>query len=322
VKKHIYIYSPSSAVRDKAAFKRGVARLKALGHEVELDEAALASHQRFAGDDDTRLAAIHRAAASGADVALISRGGYGLTRILPAINYKAIAKAVDKGTRFVGLSDFTALQTALLAKTGAVSWAGPALGEDFGVEGEPDDIMEACFDDLISGQGEGTGWRLPPSAIKTGAAHAIPARAGGVFSIKGATLWGGNLAVLSSMVGSPYFPAVKGGILFLEEVHEHPYRLERMLTTLLHAGVLAQQKAIVLGQFTNYKLVPHDKGFKLATVVAWLQKQIKAPILMGLPFGHVPTKVLLPVGATVTLAVEGRDAFLLWGHSHHDHDGH
>ena len=316
MKKHIYIYSPSSAVRDKAAFKRGVSRLMALGYEVELDEAVLASHQRFAGDDETRLAAIHRAAASGADVALISRGGYGLTRILPSINYKALAKAAHKGTRFVGLSDFTALQNALLAKTGAVSWAGPAVGEDFGVDGEPDDIMEACFDDLTSGQGEGTGWRLPASAIKEGAISLLPKRAGGVFNIKDATLWGGNLAVLTSLVGTPYFPAVKGGILFLEEVHEHPYRLERMLTTLLHAGVLAQQKAIVLGQFTNYKLVPHDKGFKLATVVAWLQKQIKAPVLMGLPFGHVPTKVLLPVGAKVTLAVEGRDAFLLWGHTH------
>ncbi len=83
--KHIYIYSPSSAVRDKAAFKRGIARLKAQGHEVEVDVDALATHTRFAGDDATRLAAIHRAAASGADVALISRGGYGLTRILPGI---------------------------------------------------------------------------------------------------------------------------------------------------------------------------------------------------------------------------------------------
>ncbi|MFI5446026.1 LD-carboxypeptidase [Polaromonas sp. UC242_47] len=316
VKKHIYIYSPSSAVRDKAAFKRGVKRLQALGHDVEIDEAALSSHQRFAGDDDTRLAAIARAAASGADVALISRGGYGLTRILPGINYKAVAKAVDKGTRFVGLSDFTALQTALLAKTGAVSWAGPALGEDFGTEGEPDDIMEACFDDLISGQGEGTGWRLPKPSAKPGAVSAIPERANGVFSIKDAVLWGGNLAVLSSLVGTPYFPAIKGGILFLEEVHEHPYRLERMLTQLLHAGVLAQQKAVVLGQFTNYKLVPHDKGFKLASVVEWLQRQIKAPVLTGLPFGHVATKVVLPVGEKVTLAVEGRDAFLLWGHTH------
>jgi muramoyltetrapeptide carboxypeptidase len=316
VKKHIYIFSPSSAVRDKAGFRRGVRRLKALGHEVEIDEAALASHQRFAGDDATRLAAIQRAAASGADVALISRGGYGLTRILPAIDYKALAKAASRGTRFVGLSDFTALQNALLAKTGATSWAGPALAEDFGVDGEPDDIMEACFDDLITGQGEGTGWRLPRVAIKSVANNPAPARPSDKISINNAVLWGGNLAVLSSLVGTPYLPAIQGGILFLEEVHEHPYRLERMLTQLLHAGVLARQKAVVLGQFTNYKLVPHDKGFKLASVVQWLQSQIKAPVLTGLPFGHVATKVVLPVGARVTLAVEDRDAFLLWGHQH------
>ncbi|NDP40065.1 MAG: LD-carboxypeptidase, partial [Rhodoferax sp.] len=162
---HIYIYSPSGAVRDKAAFKRGVARLKSLGHEVEIDEAALTSHLRFAGDDETRLAAIHRAAASGAAVALISRGGYGLSRILPGIRYKAVAKAIDQGMRFVGISDFTAFQSAVLAKTGRVTWAGPALCEGFGVGGKPDaasepvarpnpvpdDIMEACFDDLVQG---------------------------------------------------------------------------------------------------------------------------------------------------------------------------
>lgn len=316
MKKHIYIYSPSSAVRDKASFKRGVKRLQTLGYDVEIDEAALATHQRFAGDDETRLAAIHRAAASGADVALIARGGYGLSRILPGINYKAVAKAIDQGTQFVGLSDFTAFQTAVLAKTGAVTWAGPALGEDFGSATTPDDIMEACFDDLITGQGEGTGWQLPKNAINSIAVDAAPSGAEGTFNIKNAVLWGGNLAMLSSLTGTPYMPTVKGGILFLEDVGEHPYRVERMLTQLLHAGVLAQQKAIIFGQFSNYKLVPHDKGFKLATVVAWLQSQIKARVLTGLPFGHVATKVLLPVGFKTTLAVEGRDAFLLWGHQH------
>ncbi len=307
MKKHIYIYSPSSAVRDKAAFKLGVKRLEAMGHKVELDAAALDSHQRFAGDDETRLAAIHRAAASGADVALITRGGYGLTRLLPAINYKAVAKAIAKGTQFVGLSDFTAFQNALMAKTGAVTWAGPALGEDFGAEAGADDIMQACFEDLLCGQGEGAGWQMPKP------------RAGQEpqdFKVRQGLLWGGNLSVLASLVGTPYLPAVKGGILFLEDVHEHPYRIERMLTQLLHAGVLAQQKAIVFGQFTNYKLVPHDKGFKLQTVVDWLQSQVKARVLTGLPFGHVPTKVLLPVGQVCDLVVEGRDAFVLWGHTH------
>lgn len=304
---HIYIYSPSGAVRDKAAFKRGVARLTALGHAVEVDADALASQQRFAGDDATRLAAIGRAAASGADVALITRGGYGLTRLLPALPYKALAKAVAKGTHFVGLSDFTAFQLALLAKTGAVSWAGPALGEDFGRDGGADDIMEACFDDLVAGQGEGTGWQLPK-------ADAALLAAGRPLDVKHATLWGGNLSIVASLVGTPYLPEVKGGVLFLEDVNEHPYRVERMLTQLLLAGVLGRQKAIVLGQFTGAKAVPHDRGFKLATVVDWLRGQLKVPVLTGLPFGHVATKVLLPVGREVRLAVDGRDAFLLWGH--------
>lgn len=307
---HIYIYSPSGAVRDKAAFKRGVSRLKQLGHSVELDVDALSRHTRFAGDDSTRLAAIHRAAASGADVALISRGGYGLTRLLPGIPYNAVAKAISKGTQFVGISDFTAFQNAVLAKTGAVTWAGPALGEDFGAE-QPDDIMEACFEDMVSGQGEGAGWRLSAHNRPT-----LGARREGVWA-KDAVLWGGNLAVLTSLLGTPYFPQIKSGVLFLEDVGEHPYRVERMLTQLLHAGVLVQQKAVILGQFSNYKLTPHDSGFKFLSVVDWLRLQLKVPVLTDLPFGHVATKVCLPVGQTVNLLVEAQDALLLWAHPGH-----
>ncbi|MDB5848604.1 MAG: LD-carboxypeptidase family protein, partial [Rhodoferax sp.] len=266
-----------------------------------------------------RIAAIKRAASSGADVAMISRGGYGITRILAQLPYKALAKAIERGTQFVGQSDFTALQTALLAKTGAVTWAGPSLGEDFGAaEGEPDDIMEACFDDLVTGSGEGTGWRAGaddvPPALQS---KKNKAGEGADFYVKDATLWGGNLSVLVSLIGTPYFPDIKGGVLYLEDVGEHPYRIERMLTQLLHAGVLARQKAIVLGQFTNYTKVPHDGNFRLATVIAWLRAQLKLPVLTNLPFGHVPTKVLLPVGAQIELAVEGRDALMFWGHIGH-----
>lgn len=306
--KHIYVYSPSGAVRDKAAFKRAIKRLEGMGHQVEEDADALSSHQRFAGDDATRLAAIHRAAASGADVALISRGGYGLTRILPGIDYQAVAKAVEQGTHFVGLSDFTAFQNALLAQTGAISWAGPALIADFGQKEGVDDIMLDCFEDLIYGHGEGTGWRMPKQP-----AGAVPDD----FYIEGgATLWGSNLAVLVSLLGTPYFPQVEGGILFIEDVGEHPYKIERMLTQLLHAGVLAKQKAIVFGQFTEFKLTSHDKGYKLQSVIDWLRAQLRIPVLQGLPYGHVETKVLLPVGAPVSLSVEGRDALIYWGHTH------
>jgi len=300
--KHIYIYSPSGAVRDKTAFRRGIKHLQALGYDVEVDTAALSSRQRFAGDDATRLAAIDRATDSGADVALISRGGYGLTRILPGINYKKVAKAINQGLKYVGISDFTAFQSAVLAKTGALTWAGAALCEGFGVEGEPDEIMQACFDDLLCGQGEGTGWRqwrgTEPTAI----------------SVQNATLWGGNLAVLTSLLGTPYFPAIDRGVLFLEDVGEHPYRLERMLSQLLYAGVLARQKAIVLGQFTEFALTTHDRGFGLRSVVQWLKQQVKVPILTNLPYGHVQTKVFLPVGSRVDLAVQDRDVLIAWGH--------
>ena len=310
---HIYIYSPSGAVRDKAAFRRGVKRLQALGHSVEVDPGALDSHQRFAGDDATRLAAIHRAAASGADVALISRGGYGLTRLLADIRYDAIAKAVQDGLHFVGISDFTAFQHAVLAKTGAVTWAGPALVEGFGVgtgkllptasvAAAPDDIMQACFDDLLLEQGEGTGWQLPKAEAERRVV------------VKDAPLWGGNLTILTSLLGTPYFPPIQGGILVLEDVGEHPYRIERMLTQLLHAGVLARQQALILGQFTDFQLVPHDRGFKLQTVIDWLRSKVDMPILTNLPYGHVQTKVLLPVGARVDLEVSGRDVMMLWGH--------
>lgn len=307
---HIYVYSPSSAQRDKPAFRRGVARLEALGHEVEVDLDALATHKRFAGDDATRLAAIHRAAASGADLAMISRGGYGLTRLLPDIRYQAIARAISRGTRFMGFSDFTALQCALFARTGARTWIGPAIHDDLGFPEEPDEITMACLDDLLRDQGEGAGWQMPRTRARGADGGDVPPLARPVHK---ATLWGGNLAVLTSLVGTPYLPEIKGGVLVLEDIAEHPYRVERMLTQLLHAGVLARQKVIVLGQFTHYTLAPNDKGYTLRTAVDWLRSKIKVPVLTNLPMGHVPTKVVLPFGAPVDLLVDGRDALIYWG---------
>ena len=253
----------------------------------------------------------------------------GATLTLTAEHQERAVYVADGGARIEG-TELPALQMAVLAKTGKVTWAGPALCEGFGADDKadaadghgpgqslgPDDIMEACFDDMITGQGEGAGWRqlreAPSGATASIADSQYPKRAGGTFTVKHATLWGGNLAVLSSMVGTPFLPLVKGGILFLEDVAEHPYRIERMLTQLLHAGILGAQKAIVLGQFTEYKQVPHDKGFKLQTVVNWLRSQVKAPVLTNLPFGHVPTKLCLPLGRKVNVVVQGRDVFMMW----------
>lgn len=311
---HIYVVSASSAVWDKPGFKRGLERLRAAGHEVEVDASALARNTRFAGDDVTRLAAIARAAASGADIVMGARGGYGQSRLLAELPFKKIAKSIERGSTWVGYSDWTALQLGLFAKTGARSWQGPMVMDDFApltpepVEGQkppaerPDEIMLACFDDLALGVCEGAGWRLSKRENPT-----PPAK-----PIKG-VLWGGNLAMITSLVGTGYLPPIKGGILWLEDVAEAPYRIERMLTQLLHAGVLAQQKAIILGQFTAHKPSSVDNGFSMSTVLAWLRSAVKAPVLTGLPFGHVATKVCLPQGAPVRLLVESHDALLYWG---------
>ena len=329
---HIYLYSPSGAVRDKKAYRLGLKRLQAAGYAVTQDQAALASHLRFAGDDATRLAAIARACDSGADMALITRGGYGLTRILGQIDYAAISASIQNGTAWMGYSDFTALQLALLASQGvgaqSRTWAGLGLMGDVACSNrnctEPDDITMACFDDVLQGIGEGTGWRMSAAQGRSWqAAYACEE-----LSVEHAPLWGGNLCVLTSLLGTPYFPAyaqkgagVQGGILFLEDVAEHPYRIERMLGQLLHAGVLHSQRAILLGAFSDYQLSSHDKGYDMKAVLAWLRSKLPptVPVLEGLPFGHVETKVCLPVGQCVNLRVEGRDAFLLWDEHHHEH---
>ncbi len=310
---HIYIYSPSGVVLNISGFRRAIERLKQNGHTIEIDPDALRCNQRFAGDDNTRIDSIHRAAASGADIALITRGGYGLTRILPDLKYKKIAKAISKGMRFVGISDFTALQAALLAQNKhlPITWAGNSLIKDWGNSAGIDEITKACFDEMLNGSSEGMGWYVNKKEVPDNYLVKL------AKPIKSATLWGGNLCVLTSLLGTPFFPEIKGGILFLEDVAETPYRIERMLTQLLHAGILDQQQAILLAKFTEYKISQHDRGFNLKKVIRWLRTKTKTPILTGLPHGHINTKVLLPVGAKVDLHTNERERLMLWGHLHH-----
>jgi muramoyltetrapeptide carboxypeptidase len=122
------------------------------------------------------------------------------------------------------------------------------------------------------------------------------------------TIWGGNLALVAHLVGTPYLPPIRGGILFLEDVNEHPYRIERMLLQLHHAGVLDAQRLLLLGQFTGFAPVASDNGYGLDDAFAALAARTRTPILRGMPFGHVRSKITIPVGATATVRVE-RDRY-------------
>ena len=123
-------------------------------------------------------------------------------------------------------------------------------------------------------------------------------------------LWGGNLAMLTHLVGTPWMPQIQQGILFVEDVNEHPYRIERMMLQLLHAGVLQEQQAIILGDFSAYKLTDYDNGYDFEAMLNYLRQVIQVPILTGLPFGHVRDKLTLPVGAHCHL-VSTSEEFIL-----------
>ncbi|MFM2055595.1 MAG: hypothetical protein RL456_3632 [Pseudomonadota bacterium] len=298
----LVIWSPSGVVARVAPLRLAVRRLTARGHAAALDASAAMRVQRFAGADDDRLAALHRVADQAPSIAMASRGGYGLTRLLDRIDWPRLARAADRGTRWVGYSDVTALQLALLAHTGRPSWHGPMACEDFGraeADGGVDDVTADCFDEAMSGELEAVGFR-------TGAGF-------DGLDVQG-TLWGGNLTVLVSLLGTPHLPLVQGGVLFLEDVNEHPYRVERMLLQLHQAGVLGAQRAIVLGDFGGWRKSPLDRGYDLRAAIDHVRSVTGVPVLTGLPFGHVPTKVTLPVGAAVRLVVEGRQALILWDH--------
>ncbi len=308
------LFSPSGVIDRALPLQRAVRRLRVHGFEVQVDESAKAKFQRFAGDDEVRLAAIHRVADQAPSVALATRGGYGLTRILDRLNWLRIVRSIDRGTRWVGYSDMTAFQLGLLAhaKGSVVTWAGPMACGDFGAE-EVDEITEACFLEAMSGELEAIGF-----AERSSPRSGPNAKAFDGLSTCG-TLWGGNLCMVSSLLGTRHWPqpqVTRGGILFLEDVNEHPYRVERALLQLHHAGVLDAQAVILLGDFIDFKKSPLDRGYSLSSVVAHVQSLTKTPLLAGLPFGHGPTKVSLPVGEKAELIVTGRDVLLAWGHDH------
>ena len=240
---------------------------------------------------------MHRIAAQAPSIALASRGGYGLTRLLPRIDWTLIAQSVARGTRWVGYSDLTALQMGLLAHAKAATWCGPLACDDFGGD-EVDEVTRDCFLEAMDGRLEAVGFRTEAGFDG--------------LDVRG-PLWGGNLRVLTSLLGTPHWPRVRGGILFVEEVSEHPYRVERMLLQLQQAGVLDAQKAVVIGAISDWRASPLDRGYSVKTMVQHLRSVCGVPIVTGLPFGHVRTKVTMPLGVRVTLAVQGRDVFIGWG---------
>lgn len=300
--KSIHLIAPSGASLDLKSPLAGVDWLKKQGITIHNEECTQRVHERFAGSDQDRLQELNELSKLDPQtVVMAMRGGYGIHRLLPSIDWQGIAKAIQNGLQICGHSDFTAFHLGLLSKTGAVSLSGPMLNYDFGridERGEsatPDQFMWKHFTSAID---------LRQLDCSVSAPQAFLGKPDtGAFT---GLLWGGNLTVLTSLIGTDYFPDQKkthGGLLFLEDVNEHPYRIERMLMQLLDSNILSNQSAILLGGFSAYRLYENDKGYSLESAIEAIRQRLPShiPILTELPFGHQINKITLPVGATAKL---------------------
>ncbi len=300
----IELIAPSGYPPDPAAIERAVTRLRDAGHTVQGVEAASRRFQRFGGTDSERAADLNRLAdpaRSLPDVVLAVRGGYGAVRVLPSLDYDGLARRLAaQPIALVGHSDFTAIQLALLARSGLTTFGGPMVGMHFGAAAPSDFTMTRFWQALTA----------PSFALDVHAPQIEAVEARG-------TLWGGNLSTMVSLVGTPYMPYVDDGILFIEDINEQPFRIERMIYQLHLAGILARQQVLVLGDFSGIKAYDYDNGYGLPAVVEQIRTVTGIPVVTGLPFGHIDDMVTLPVGARAHLiAHEGGFRLTVAGHPH------
>ena len=286
----VAVFAPGGYDPDPARLVQALRHLSVPGRPAVAALTVDGRHDRFSATDAERLRWLRAVTDDPAvGIAMALRGGYGATRLLPDIDFDAMANAVRRdGKRFVGHSDFTAITLALLARTGAISFAGPMASYDFGGPAV-ESFTQFHF------------WQAMRNA-RLDIAFATPDHDG--LEVEG-VLWGGNLAMLCSLVGTPWMPAIDGGILFIEDINEPPYRIERMMLHLKQAGILDCQKLVLCGDFSGYRVADYDNGYDVATALRYVRGTTSVPIVSGLPFGHCPQKLTLAVGAMARVAMAG-----------------
>ncbi len=276
-------------------------RVACAGFKVSNPTITSRQYLRFAGTDSQRasdLQNIATGAIAAPKLLLGVRGGYGAMRLLPMIDWSTLGRIMkERGTILAGFSDVTAIQCALLAKGGMSSLAAPMLYSEFG-KINPDQVTCQQFANALSNpnltisieDASLTSQQLP-SILTTGAPKAVRG-----------TIWGGNLSVVSALAGSEYLPRIEGGIVFLEDVGEQAYRIERMLYDLYLAGIFKGQQAIVFGALSGSGEDSYDKRYDVATVVRQLHKLTGLPVYSGMRFGHIGKKHSFPLGATCQIS--------------------
>lgn len=292
------IISPASAPPDPKNIDRSIAVLERMGFKTKLAPNARKRWGFLAGSDRERASDLMKMFSDPRVRAIICvRGGYGTARLLRHIDYRVI-RANPK--IFVGYSDITSLHCAFLVEANLISFHGPMLNSDFVKKDFPDFTLVSFLKTLMQA--------APAGSIRKGYQDkTIKVLRRGTVT---APLIGGNISILCASLGTPWQPSFKNKILFFEDLDEVPYRFDRMLTQLLNAGVLEQVAGVAIGVNANC-FDPNAKGTReyrqtCEDVFRERLLPLKVPVVMGLPFGHVPLNATLPVGARATLdAIKG-----------------
>lgn len=272
----IGIVAPSSGLRS-SQLEPGLAYLHARGHRTVLGESL--QHCGFRNSEDVRLRDLHTMFADSAVHAIIcARGGYGSTRILDRLD---IAHILKHPKPLIGFSDSTALNLAL-AQAGLVSYSGLTLFPDIAADGvhplSEASAFAALAGDLLASE--------PLNPIRPGDASG--------------PLIGGCLSLITSLTGTPHMPTLTGAILVIEDVHEQPYRIDRMLQQLQSTGNLAELSALIFGRFLGCDS-KHPADGDMQAIFAEFADRLAIPTYSGLPYGHGPGRITLPIGATCEL---------------------
>jgi muramoyltetrapeptide carboxypeptidase len=273
----VAIVAPAGPFNEES-FEKGIAWLSTR-YEVRHRSDIFSKAGYLAGNDARRLAELNEAVlAPDIDAIVCARGGFGATRLLPGINLEAVRSA---NKMIVGFSDITALH-ALWAQAGVRSVHAPMVA----ALADASEIIRRKWISALEQAAEPLHWNL--QAIN----HPTDLPVSGILT-------GGNLAVLGALIGTPYAPPLDGRILFIEDVGERPYRVDRLLTTMAQAGWFDRLNGILIGAFTEGE--PGADGITIDEVLAGHFAKAPFPVLRGLPAGHIDDNESLPFGTKVTI---------------------
>jgi muramoyltetrapeptide carboxypeptidase len=297
------LVAPGSPPRDPAAIPRAIAALEKLGFKPRPARNAGKRLGFLAGNDTERAADLMEMFSDSEVKAIFClRGGYGAGRLLTRLDYAAIKRQPKV---FVGYSDITALHCALLTQSRLVSFHGPMMIDGLGGRRFPEFTLRSLLRTVMEPSPAGSICdgcdRKSVRTIKRG-------RAGG-------RLIGGNLSLLCATLGTPFQPDFRDSILFFEDIGEEPYRMDRMLTHLLNAGLLQQVAGVAVGNNpgNQEEKTKKRKGEYRQSMMEVLEERLgllNVPVVAGLPFGHVPLNATLPVGLNATLDADRGDLII------------